>query len=100
MEANGLDANAMVINKLKTIPNTQDIIKLLEMILEEEVDHVKKGDTWFKYACNQKEDFSCDYFEIVNSVYPNSFRTNKHINVQARKEAGFSDEEIKILLEK
>jgi len=100
MEANGLDANAMMIDKLKKIPNTQDIIALLEVILEEEVDHVKKGDRWYKYACSQKKDFSCDYFQIVNNVYPNSFRTNKNINVEARKKAGFSDEEINILLQK
>lgn len=100
MEANGLDANAMMINKLKKIQNTQDIVKLLEVILEEEVDHVKKGDRWYKYACSKKEDFSCDYFQIVDSVYPNSFRTNKHINVEARKKAGFSDQEINILLQK
>ena len=99
MEANGLDANAMMINKLKKIQNTEDIVKLLEIILEEEVDHVLKGDKWYKYACNQKEDFSCDYFQIVNSVYPNSFKTNKNVNVEARKKAGFSDEEINILLQ-
>jgi len=100
MEANGLDANAMMIDKLKKIPNTQKIIDLLEIILEEEVDHVKKGDVWYKYACNQKEDFKCDYFQIVNNVYPNSFKTNKNVNIEARKKAGFSDEEIKILLQK
>jgi len=100
MEANGLDANAMVIDKLKKIPDTEKIVDLLEIILDEEVDHVLKGDKWYKYACNQKEDFSCNYFDVVNSVYPNSFRTNKHLNVEARKKAGFSDEEINILLEK
>ena len=100
MEANGLDANAMMINKLKKLQNTNEIVKLLEIILEEEVDHVKRGDVWYKYACGQKEDFSCNYFEIVDSVYPNSFRTNKHINIQARKKAGFSDEEIETLLRK
>jgi uncharacterized ferritin-like protein (DUF455 family) len=100
MEANGLDANAMMIDKLKKIPNTDKIIDLLEIILEEEVDHVKRGDVWYKYACSQKEDFTCDYFQVVDKVYPNSFRTNKHINVQARKRAGFSDDEINILLNK
>jgi len=100
MEANGLDANAMMIDKLKKNQNTQEIINLLEIILEEEVDHVKKGDIWYKYACNEKENFSCDYFQIVNSIYPNSFKTNKNINIQARKKAGFSDEEINILLQK
>jgi len=97
MEANGLDANAMMINRLKKIPNSQKIIELLEVILEEEIDHVKKGDRWYKYACSKKENFTCDYFKIVNSVYPNSFRTNKNINIDARMEAGFSEEEIKRL---
>ncbi len=99
MEANGLDANAMMIEKLKKIPNTQNIIDLLQIILDEEIEHVKKGDRWYKYGCSQKENFSCDYFKIVNSVYPNSFKTNKHINIEARKKAGFSDEEIKKLLD-
>ncbi|MGB5867647.1 MAG: ferritin-like domain-containing protein [Arcobacteraceae bacterium] len=99
MEANGLDANAMMIGKLQKIPNTQKIVKILEIILEEEVEHVLKGDKWYKYGCSLKENFSCDYFKIVNSIYPNSFKTNKHINIKARKKAGFSDEEIEVLLQ-
>jgi uncharacterized ferritin-like protein (DUF455 family) len=97
MEANGLDANLMIINKLKNIKNTKEIVDILEIILEEEVDHVKKGDTWYKYACSQKENLSCNYFDIVNKVYPNSFRKNKHLNIKARQKAGFSDEEISYL---
>jgi len=99
MEANGLDANAMMIERLSKVKGTQEIVKLLKVILEEEVDHVKKGDRWYKYGCSQKENFSCDYFKIVNSVYPNSFKTNKHINIAARKAAGFSEEEIEQLLQ-
>jgi len=97
MEANGLDANALIISKLKKIKNTDKIIELLEIILEEEIDHVKKGDKWYKYGCAQKENFTCDYFKIVNSIHKNSFNTNKHINIEARKRAGFSDKEIEIL---
>ena len=44
MEANGLDANQALIAKLKTIPNTEEVIEVLEVILKEEIDHVKKGD--------------------------------------------------------
>jgi uncharacterized ferritin-like protein (DUF455 family) len=97
MEANGLDSNQAIIKKLKALPKTEKIVEALEVILEEEVDHVKKGDIWYKYACAQKEDFTCDYFDIVNSIYPNSFKNNKAINIEARKKAGFSDEEIKKL---
>ncbi len=55
MEANGLDANMMIINKLKNFPNTQAIVAALEVILEEEVSHVKKGDFWYKYGCDKKK---------------------------------------------
>jgi uncharacterized ferritin-like protein (DUF455 family) len=97
MEANGLDSNQAIIKKLKALPKTQKIVEALEIILEEEVDHVKKGDIWYKYACLEKEDFTCDYFDIVNSIYPNSFKNNKAINIEARKKAGFSDEELEKL---
>jgi uncharacterized ferritin-like protein (DUF455 family) len=87
----------MLIEKLKYIPNTQKVSDLLHIILEEEIDHVKKGDYWYKYGCNKKEDFSCDYFKIVSSIYPNSFHNTKHINKEARKKAGFSSDELEKL---
>lgn len=94
MEANGLDSNQVLIEKLKTMPNTQKVIDTLEVILDEEVDHVKKGDKWYKYGCSKKENFSCDYFKIVRSVYPNSFKQHKKINEEARLAAGFTQEEL------
>jgi uncharacterized ferritin-like protein (DUF455 family) len=98
MEANGLDSNAFIISKLKKLKHTQKVVDLFELILNEEIDHVKKGDTWYQYACKQKENFTCNYFDIVNSIQKNSFRTNKNINIQARKKAGFTDDEINTLL--
>ena len=97
MEANGLDSNAFIISKLKLLKNRNDIIELFELILEEEIDHVKKGDIWYKYACKNQKDFTCNYFDIVNNVHPNSFKINKNINIEARLKAGFSQEEILIL---
>lgn len=97
MEANGLDSNQALIEKLNNIPNTQKIIDMLYIILDEEISHVQKGDRWYKYGCSQKENFTCDYFKIVNSVYPNSFKQNKALNIKARQKAGFSDDEIEKL---
>jgi len=95
MEANGLDANLNIINKLKTLPDTDRIIQVLGIILEEEIDHVRKGDYWFNFACKNE---SCDYFKIVNSVYPNAFKGKKTINIEARLKAGFGENEIKFLI--
>ncbi|MBT5933753.1 ferritin-like domain-containing protein [Sulfurimonas sp.] len=103
LEANGLDATPMILTKLKKLPKTpmiEKIISVLSVILEEEVDHVKKGDTWFNYAC-EKEGLSKDvYFEIIDKYYPQGFLRPKNINTEARKEAGFSCKELNFMAKK
>ncbi|MBN2782973.1 MAG: ferritin-like domain-containing protein [Campylobacterales bacterium] len=97
LEANGLDATPMIMAKIKKLPKNGMLDKLiskLEVILKEEVDHVKKGDTWFGYACN-KEGKSIDvYFDIIDKYYPQGFLRARNLNVDARKEAGFSCKEL------
>jgi len=100
LEANGLDANEQIIQKLKNYKNDEiakKLIDALEVILKEEIPHVSKGDKWFKWAC-QKNSVNSEkkYFEIVNKIYKNVSK-KPHINVQARKKAGFSCSEIKNL---
>jgi len=99
LEANGLDANENIIKKLQNYNDevAKKLIKSLNVILEEEIPHVKKGDFWFKYSC-EKEGLNPEetYFEIVNRIYTN-VKAKAYINIQARKEAGFSCSEIKKL---
>ena len=93
-EASGLDANMKIIQKLKNYPNTENIIKVLEVILYEEIDHVKKGDKWFKWACDKEGvDYKEKYFEIVNKIYPNR-KLKTFVNKDMRLKAGFSCDEL------
>ena len=98
LEANGLDATPLMIEKLSTLEDDEKaarIIEALEVILAEECDHVQKGDVWFKYACDAKAlSYGC-YFDIIEHYYPGSFPRKKSLNVTARKEAGFSCDELK-----
>jgi len=71
------------------------IIKALELILDEECDHVHKGDVWFKYACDLEGRAYDSYFEIIEKHYPGSFPRKKDLNIRARQEAGFSCSELK-----
>ena len=100
LEANGLDANDKIVEKLKNYPNDKIAIKLIEalnVILKEEIPHVKKGDFWFKWECEKEGlDPVKTYFDIVNRVYKNVSKKS-HINIEARKRAGFSCVEIKRL---
>lgn len=96
LEAQGLDSNLVIIDKLHRIDDSMgnEILKALGVILEEEVDHVSKGDRWFKYACKQGQIETSIYFDIVKSMYPNAFSGRKPLNKEARKKAGFSEDEI------
>jgi uncharacterized ferritin-like protein (DUF455 family) len=97
-EANGLDANEKIINRLKKYndPFAKEIIEALKIILKEEIPHVQKGDKWFKWACIKENlDPIKTYFEIVDNFFKNWKK--KDLNVAARLKAGFSCNELKIL---
>ncbi len=97
LEASGLDSNPLIIEKLNSLntPFTRKFVSALEIILKEEVEHVRKGDKWFHFACRESEiDTNC-YFHIVKEIYPKAFQNGK-LNREARKKAGFTTEEIEI----
>ena len=97
LEANGLDATPMILEKLKKLPKNEMLEKItsvLTVILEEEIDHVQKGDVWFRYACEKEAVNAEVYFEIIDKYYPQGFLRAKNLNITARKEAGFSCSEL------
>ncbi|QKF59466.1 ferritin-like domain-containing protein [Aliarcobacter lanthieri] len=103
LEANGLDQNPKIMQKLNSNKdefNTK-FIKALEIILKEEVDHVKKGDIWFKYECQRLNlEPESTYLELIEKVFPGSSKRKMDLNFSARKEAGFSCNELKTLSKK
>ncbi|WP_419764716.1 MAG: ferritin-like domain-containing protein [Arcobacter sp.] len=104
LEANGLDQNPKIMKKLESNPDTinSEILKALNIILQEEVDHVYKGDRWFRYAC-EKENLNVEstYLELLEKYYPGSTQSKKpDMNFEARKKAGFSCDELKRLSNK
>lgn len=102
-EASGLDVSPQIIKKLDNKRKNSQVKKLIDalhIIYDEEIDHVHKGDKWFKYLC--KEEGKAEgteeqvYFEILER-YKLLSKHRPHVNVEARKEAGFSCSEIKKL---
>ncbi len=97
LEANGLDATPLILQKLaphSADPMVKKIINALHIILDEEIDHVRKGDKWFLYACEAVGKSSDSYFEIIEKYYPNSFPRRVDINCEARRQAGFDKDEL------
>jgi len=100
LEANGLDQNPKIMEKLNSNRDADNIklLEILNIILEEEVDHVKKGDTWFKYACDLENlPYESTYMEIIEDVFPGSTTRKMDLNFEGRKKAGFSCDELKLL---
>ncbi len=98
LEANGLDATPLIVSKLESLkanPMVGKIIQALQIILDEEIDHVHRGDRWFKVACEREKIHPDVYFEIIERHYPSSFPRKVGINCEARVSAGFSDGELK-----
>lgn len=98
LEANGLDATPLIVSKLeplKTNPMVGKIIQALQVILDEEIDHVHRGDRWFKVACEREKIHPDVYFDIIEHHYPSSFPRKVGVNCEARVSAGFSVDELK-----
>lgn len=98
-EASGLDVSPQIIKKLdnkRKIPAIAKLIDTLHIIYKEEIDHVLKGDRWFKMLCKEEGKEESIYFEILEQ-YDLLSKHRPHVNVEGRKEAGFSCTEIKKL---
>ncbi|WP_321471620.1 ferritin-like domain-containing protein [Halarcobacter sp.] len=100
LEANGLEQNPKIMEKLKSNPDNfnKKILEALNIILEEEITHVYKGDKWFKYVCKLENlEPEETYIKMLEKVFPGSTSKKYHLNFEARKKAGFSCDELKFL---
>ena len=101
-EASGLDVSPQIMKKLdnkRKNPHVKSLLDALHIIYKEEIDHVYKGDKWFKYLCKKEGKVGEEeiiYFKILER-YDLLSKHRPHINVEARKEAGFTCREIKKL---
>ncbi|MRI83067.1 MAG: DUF455 domain-containing protein [Nitratiruptor sp.] len=104
LEANGLDANPKIMAKIQNFsdPQAREMLNALETILHEEIDHVAKGDRWFRWACEREgvEDPVGKYIAIVEKIYPGTLHSKQYLNIAARRAAGFSCKEIELLASK
>lgn len=95
MEARGLDATPVIQKKLRATGDEAGV-RLLQVILDEEIRHVRIGDYWFRHICRQRGVSPEQAFrELVrqhDAPMPNGW-----LNHDARREAGFSEDELRWL---
>lgn len=94
-EARGLDATPPIINKFISVGDHQ-AVKILEIILREEVGHVALGDRWFRHVCAQRGLDPVPTYQQLLRDYQ-APRLRPPFNVKARLAAGFTEAELEAL---
>jgi uncharacterized ferritin-like protein (DUF455 family) len=92
LEARGLDVTPGMIDRLKTVAD-YETVRILEIILEEEVRHVEIGSHWFRLCCDQRGlDPEATFLKLLKEYFGGSLRGP--FNIPARIQAGFTQREM------
>jgi uncharacterized ferritin-like protein (DUF455 family) len=92
MEARGLDVTPDMMNRFQSAGDSRTAA-ILRIILRDEVGHVAFGSRWFHYLCEQRGlEPEATYFGLLTEYFPDGLRCPLH--VEARREAGFSENEL------
>lgn len=95
LEARGLDVTPSMMNKLRKSGDLR-AVDILELILREEVGHVKVGTDWFNYLCEQRGlDPFTTFKDLLETYFNGEIRGPFH--TEARIEAGFTTDEMSLL---
>ncbi|PTN11337.1 ferritin-like domain-containing protein [Nitrosomonas aestuarii] len=95
LEARGLDVTPGIIKRLRNAGEDKTVA-LLEIIMQDEIGHVKIGSHWFKYFCNQRGLNSEQTFRsLLNQYFTGKISGPFHF--EARQKAGFTNNELKAL---
>ncbi|TDM06281.1 MAG: DUF455 domain-containing protein [Ideonella sp. MAG2] len=95
LEARGLDATPAVQAKFKNMGDRR-AVEILDIILRDEVGHVAIGNRWFGWLCHKDglEPVPC-YARLA--LAHSAPRLRQPFNLEARRAAGFSEEELRQL---
>ncbi|KUJ73093.1 ferritin-like domain-containing protein [Thiomicrospira sp. WB1] len=92
LEARGLDVTPPMMRKLRSMGDKRGV-EILKILLRDEIGHVEVGTRWYRYLCEQRglNPFTT-FTDLIGEYFHGDLRGP--FNFDARKEAGFSDEEI------
>jgi len=95
-EARALDVVPLTIKKFENVGD-KDMIKVLNMIANDEIGHVSAATRWFRYRCEQNQlDPDTTFLQLIKQYVKAPLK--KPINVDLRRQSGFSEYEIERLL--
>ncbi|MES2413321.1 MAG: ferritin-like domain-containing protein [Pseudomonadota bacterium] len=95
LEARGLDATPPMQAKLRRVgtPDAMRAVNILDVILRDEIGHVAIGNHWYRHLCAQRQLEPVATYRRVSEQY-GAPRLKGPLNLDARRHAGFSEEEL------
>lgn len=97
LEARGLDACPSLRAKLAQAGD-QAAAEILDIILRDEIGHVKIGNYWFNWLCDARQLPPVETFDAICKQY-HAAKLKPPFNIEARKAAGFTDAELAYLMQ-
>lgn len=97
LEARGLDVTPPLIDKLRTVGDTQ-LVAALETIYRDEIQHVRIGNYWFTRLCRERGQDAREQFRALVAAHY-AGRLRGPFNESGRSAAGFSEADIRDLHE-
>jgi uncharacterized ferritin-like protein (DUF455 family) len=92
LEARGLDASPAVKAKLLRAGDEAGA-RILDIILRDEIRHVRIGNTWYRTMCARRGLDPIDTYAQLAQTY-GAPRPRGPFNLEARRAAGFDEEEL------
>jgi uncharacterized ferritin-like protein (DUF455 family) len=99
LEARGLDATPPMQAKLRRVdtPDALKIVEILDVILRDEIGHVAIGNQWYRWLCERARLDPVAHFRKL-CIEHSAPRVRTPVNEEARRLAGFSDDELTEML--
>ena len=99
LEARGLDATPQIQERLRAVasPMALRAVDVLDIILRDEVGHVAIGNHWYRWLCAREGLEPLAHYAALVKRH-DAPRLHPPFNRAARQQAGFSDDELALLL--
>ncbi len=95
LEARGLDVTPGILERLQQAGDTA-AVKVLEIILRDEIGHVEIGSRWYRYLCEQRGmNPEATFAGLLEEYMPGQIK--KPFHYEARRQAGFNEKEMRHL---
>ena len=95
MEARGLDAVPKIRDRFKQVKDAR-AVSILEIILHDEIGHVLIGNRWFNFLCAKDKLSPIATYRELSRKYCAPVLKGP-FNMEARKQAGFTAQELELL---